>query len=76
MIMTGLTQAPTLMPDPMIGDFCRLVCDTLKSSGNVLIPCFSSGTVLLLGLNSYKLLNNTKYLLDPDWFMKISTCFH
>eukprot|EP00088_Acartia_fossae_P030637 TRINITY_DN3162_c0_g1_i2.p1 TRINITY_DN3162_c0_g1~~TRINITY_DN3162_c0_g1_i2.p1 ORF type:complete len:711 (+),score=150.28 TRINITY_DN3162_c0_g1_i2:54-2186(+) len=45
MILTGLTQAPTLMPDPMIGDFCRLVCDTLKSNGNVLIPCFPSGII-------------------------------
>jgi len=45
MILTGLTQAPTQMPDPMIGDFCRLVCDTLKSNGNVLIPCFPSGII-------------------------------
>merc|ERR1719193_1891731 len=36
MIMTGLTQTPSLMPDPMIGDFCRIVCETLKSNGNVL----------------------------------------
>jgi len=45
MMMTGLTQAPNQMPDPMIGDFCRLVCDTIKSNGNVLIPCFPSGII-------------------------------
>jgi hypothetical protein len=27
----------------MIGDFCRIVCETLKSNGNVLVPCFPSG---------------------------------
>ena len=31
------------MPDPMIGEFCRIVCDTLKASGNVLVPCYPSG---------------------------------
>jgi len=45
MIMTGLTQTPSLMPDPMIGDFCRIVCETLKSNGNVLVPCFPSGII-------------------------------
>jgi len=45
MIMTALTQTPTLMPDPMIGDFCRIVCETLKSNGNVLVPCFPSGII-------------------------------
>ena len=31
------------MPDPIIGEFCRIVCDTLKASGNVLVPCYPSG---------------------------------
>jgi len=43
MIMTALTHTPTQMPDPMIGEFCRIVCDTLKASGNVLVPCYPSG---------------------------------
>ena len=45
MIMTALTLTPTQMPDPMIGEFCRLICDTLKSSGNVLVPCYPSGII-------------------------------
>ena len=45
MIMTALTQTPTQMPDPMIGEFCRIVCDTLKASGNVLVPCYPSGII-------------------------------
>ena len=45
MIMTSLTHTPTQMPDPMIGDFCRIVCETLKSSGNVLVPCYPSGII-------------------------------
>jgi hypothetical protein len=43
LILTALTQTPTQMPDPMIVDFCRIVCETLKNSGNVLVPCFPSG---------------------------------
>lgn len=45
MIMTALTHTPTQMPDPMIGEFCRIVCDTLKASGNVLVPCYPSGVI-------------------------------
>lgn len=45
LIMTSLTQTPTQMPDPMIGDFCRLICDTLKNSGNVLVPCYPAGII-------------------------------
>lgn len=45
LILTALTQTPTQMPDPMIGDFCRMVCETLKSNGNVLVPCFPSGII-------------------------------
>merc|ERR1719220_2891774 len=45
LIMTALTQTPTQMPDPMIGEFCRLVVETLKASGNVLVPCYPSGII-------------------------------
>ena len=45
LIMTALTQTPTQMPDPMIGEFCRLVVETLKANGNVLVPCYPSGII-------------------------------
>jgi len=45
LILTGLTQTPTHAPDPVLADFCRIVCDTLKSSGNVLVPCYPSGII-------------------------------
>lgn len=43
MILTALTQAPTLSPDPMIGDFCKTVLETTRNGGNVLVPCYPSG---------------------------------
>ena len=43
MILTSLTQAPTLNPDPMIGDFCKTVLDTTRNGGNVLVPCYPAG---------------------------------
>jgi len=45
MIMTALSHTPTQMPDPSIGEFCRIVCDTLKNAGNVLVPCYPSGII-------------------------------
>jgi integrator complex subunit 9 len=45
LILTALTQTPTMMPDPMIGEFCRLVVETLKANGNVLVPCYPSGII-------------------------------
>ena len=43
MILTSLTQAPTLSPDAMIGDFCKAVLDTTRNNGNVLVPCYPAG---------------------------------
>ena len=43
MILTALTQAPTLSPDPMIGDFCKTVLETTRNGGNVLVPCYPAG---------------------------------
>lgn len=45
LILTALTQTPTLNPDPMIGEFCKTVVDTTKLGGNVLVPCYPSGIV-------------------------------
>ena len=38
LLLTALTQTPTLSPDPMIGEFCKTVMDTTKQGGNVLVP--------------------------------------
>ena len=54
LILTALTQTPTQMPDPMIADFCRIVCETLKNSGNVLVPCFPSGQNLGISESAFK----------------------
>ncbi|XP_040572594.1 integrator complex subunit 9 [Lepeophtheirus salmonis] len=43
LIMTSLTQTPTQMPDPMIGEFCKSVVETTRLGGNVLVPCYPSG---------------------------------
>ena len=45
LILTALTQAPTLNPDPMIGEFCKTVVETTRGGGNVLVPCYPSGVV-------------------------------
>ncbi|XP_063699216.1 integrator complex subunit 9 [Culicoides brevitarsis] len=44
-IMTGLTQAPHVNPDGMLGELCMNVAVTLRSGGSVLIPCYPSGVV-------------------------------
>ena len=45
LILTSLTQAPTMNPDPMIGEFCKTVLETTRSGGNVLVPCYPAGVV-------------------------------
>lgn len=44
-IMAGLTQAPHVNPDAMLGELCMNVSMTLRSGGSVLIPCYPSGVV-------------------------------
>lgn len=44
-IMTGLTQAPHVNPDGMLGELCMNVAVTLRNGGSVLIPCYPSGVV-------------------------------
>lgn len=44
-IMAGLTQAPHVNPDAMLGELCMNVSMTLRNGGNVLIPCYPSGVV-------------------------------
>ncbi|XP_074114483.1 integrator complex subunit 9-like [Cotesia typhae] len=45
LILTGLTQTPTVNFDTMLGELCMAVAMTLRSSGCVLIPCYPSGVV-------------------------------
>ncbi|CAG0923800.1 unnamed protein product, partial [Notodromas monacha] len=45
LIVTGLTQTPSVNPDTMIGEFCTSVVATLKAGGNVLVPCYPSGVI-------------------------------
>ncbi|GAB6018889.1 hypothetical protein CHUAL_000547 [Chamberlinius hualienensis] len=45
LIFCGLTQAPLHNPDAMLGEFCLSVANTVRSGGNVLIPCYSSGVI-------------------------------
>ena len=44
-IMSGLTQAPHVNPDSMLGELCMNVGVTLRNGGSVLIPCYPSGVV-------------------------------
>lgn len=44
-IMCGLTQAPHMNPDSMLGELCMNVAVTLRNGGSVLIPCYPSGVV-------------------------------
>jgi integrator complex subunit 9 len=44
-IMSGLTQAPHINPDAILGDLCLNVVLTLRNNGTVLIPCYPSGVI-------------------------------
>jgi integrator complex subunit 9 len=44
-IMSGLTQAPHVNPDGMLGELCVNAAMTLRNNGSVLIPCYPSGVV-------------------------------
>ncbi|XP_061402861.1 integrator complex subunit 9 [Musca vetustissima] len=45
LIMTGLTQAPTVNPDTKLGELCMNVALTIRNNGSALIPCYPSGVV-------------------------------
>jgi integrator complex subunit 9 len=69
--MTGLTDAPAVTPDGMVGDFCTHLARTLQNGGNVLVPCSPIGVIydLLECLPSYLdnmgLQNVPLYFLSP-----------
>lgn len=43
LILSSLTQTPLVNPDSMLGELCITVATTVRSGGNVLIPCYPSG---------------------------------
>lgn len=67
-IMTGLTQAPHLNPDSMLGELCMNVGVTLRNGGSVLIPCYPSGVV-------YDLFECLSTNLDNHGFSQIPMFF-
>ncbi len=44
-IMSALTQAPSVNPDGMLGDLCMNVAMTIRDGGSVIIPCYPSGVI-------------------------------
>lgn len=67
-IMTGLTQAPHVNPDGMLGELCMNVVMTLRNGGSVLIPCYPSGVV-------YDLFECLSSSLDNQGFSQIPMFF-
>uniref|UniRef100_A0A1Q3F5E0 Putative cleavage and polyadenylation specificity factor cpsf subunit n=1 Tax=Culex tarsalis TaxID=7177 RepID=A0A1Q3F5E0_CULTA len=67
-IMAGLTQAPHVNPDGMLGELCMNVVMTLRNGGSVLIPCYPSGVV-------YDLFECLSSSLDNQGFSQIPMFF-
>ena len=71
MIMNNLTKTPILNPDQMLSNLCTEVAYALKSGGNVLIPCYSTGVIfdlfehLIAHLNHCGLSQIPLYFLTP-----------
>lgn len=68
-IMAGLTQAPHVNPDTMLGELCMNVAVTLRNGGSVLIPCYPSGVVYDLFECLSKNLDNAGLSLIPMFFI-------
>ncbi|GAB0091728.1 Integrator complex subunit 9 [Sergentomyia squamirostris] len=68
-IMTGLTQAPHVNPDGMLGELCMNVAVTLRNNGSVLIPCYPSGVVYDLFECLSSNLDNAGYSQVPMFFI-------
>ena len=51
LLLTSLTMTPLHNPNPMIGEFCQTVCDTIRQGGNVLVPCYPSGKKINFNFN-------------------------
>lgn len=70
-IMSGLTQAPHINPDALLGDLCMNVVLTIRNNGTVLIPCYPSGVIydlfeiLSLKLDETGLSNIPMFFISP-----------
>ncbi|XP_063959379.1 integrator complex subunit 9-like [Lytechinus pictus] len=70
-VLTGLTQTPAHNPDSMLGEFCSTLTMTIKSGGNVLVPCYPSGVIYdlfecLAGyMESVGLMQTPLYFISP-----------
>ncbi|RWS27634.1 cleavage and polyadenylation specificity factor-like protein [Leptotrombidium deliense] len=63
MVVTNLTQTPVQNPDNMLGELC------VNNSGNVLIPCYSSGIIYDLFECLVSHLENSGHSAVPIYFL-------
>ncbi|XP_033861048.1 integrator complex subunit 9-like [Acipenser ruthenus] len=69
LILTGLTQIPTANPDGMLGEFCSNLAMTVRTGGNVLVPCYSSGVIYDLLECLYQFIDSTSLTTIPFYFI-------
>ncbi|XP_051775292.1 integrator complex subunit 9 isoform X2 [Erpetoichthys calabaricus] len=69
LILTGLTQIPTANPDGMLGEFCSNLAMTIRSGGNVLVPCYPSGVVYDLLECLYQFIDSASLNSTPFYFI-------
>lgn len=72
MILTQVTNTPTVNPDSMIGEFCMNTALTLRNGGNVLVPVYPNGVTydlfecLSVHLDSCGLSTVPMYFISPQ----------
>ncbi|XP_078085589.1 integrator complex subunit 9 isoform X2 [Mustelus asterias] len=69
LILTGLTQIPTANPDGMLGEFCSNLAVTVRSGGNVLVPCYPSGVIYDLLECLYQYIDSAGLSSIPFYFI-------
>uniref|UniRef100_A0A1B8Y7R8 Integrator complex subunit 9 n=1 Tax=Xenopus tropicalis TaxID=8364 RepID=A0A1B8Y7R8_XENTR len=69
LILTGLTQIPTANPDGMVGEFCSNLAMTIRSGGNVLVPCYPSGVIYDLLECLYQYIDSAGLSSVPFYFI-------
>ncbi|XP_062912556.1 integrator complex subunit 9 [Mobula hypostoma] len=69
LILTGLTQIPTANPDGMLGEFCSNLAVTIRSGGNVLVPCYPSGVIYDLMECLYQYIDSAGLSSVPFYFI-------
>ncbi|XP_076460396.1 integrator complex subunit 9-like [Babylonia areolata] len=71
MILTGVTQTPLVLPDPMIVEFVQNCVSTVTRGGSVLVPCYPAGVIydlfecLFMNLDNSPVPNTPVYFLSP-----------